>query len=227
MTKDNQFGSLIPSRRAIVFGGLATVSLGVLSACNSEPESKTTAKQVNKASGDLPENFLGSPDAPITLIEYSSLTCPHCAHFHENTLPELKKKYIDTGKVKYIVREFPLGNLALAAAMLARCAGKDKYFPLLDAMFAKQNEWATSQGGSKKLFEFVKQAGFTQESFTKCLADRDLEKKILAVQRKGNSELGVSSTPTFFVNGAKIEGSRPLAEFEKKFAPILGESEKK
>ncbi len=219
-------GSSETSRRAVVFGGIAAVSLGALVGCSDQGNSQTATKDASAVVGDLPENVMGDPNAPITMIEYSSMTCPHCAYFHTATLPGLKEKYIDTGKVRYILREFPLDHLATAAFMLARCAGKDKYFPLIDAMYAKQNEWAVRSGNSQKLFELVKQAGFTEESFKKCLSDKDLSGKILEVKKKGVTDLRVQSTPTFFVNGEKVEGALSLAAFDKKFAPLLGKDAK-
>src|SRR5439155_18141168 len=95
--------------------------------------------------GPLGDNSLGSPDAPVTIVEYASMTCPHCAHFHETAFPELKKKYIDTGKVRFIFREFPLDSLALAGSMLARCAGTDRFFPMIETLFAQQKEWVVQK----------------------------------------------------------------------------------
>ncbi len=227
MKTSKNLGSSETSRRTVVFGGIAAVSIAGLVGCSDQGQSKTASKDAGSVKGDLPENIMGSADAPITMIEYSSMTCPHCAYFHTATLPGLKEKYIDTGKVRYILREFPLDHLATAAFMLARCAGKDKYFPLIDAMYAKQSEWAVRSGNSQKLFELVKQAGFTEESFKKCLSDKDLSSKIIAIKNKGVDELRVASTPTFFINGEKVEGALSLDAFDKKFAPLLGNTETK
>ena len=136
--------------------------------------------------GPLPDLVLGKDDAPITIVEYASMTCGHCASFHNKVLPALKEKYIDTGKVRLIMREFPLDNLAAAASMLARCAGGEKTFPLISVLFAKQDEWAFVKGDPRpELFKFAKQAGFTQESFDKCLADQKLLDDITAVRTRG------------------------------------------
>ncbi|MGH1349251.1 MAG: DsbA family protein [Methyloligellaceae bacterium] len=223
MKISKNLGSSETSRRAVVFGGIAAVSMAGLVACSDQGQSQTA--DAGSVVGDLPENIMGDPNAPITMIEYSSMTCPHCAYFHTATLPGLKEKYIDTGKVRYILREFPLDHLATAAFMLARCAGKDKYFPLIDAMYAKQNEWAVRSGNSQKLFDLVKQAGFTEETFKKCLNDKDLSSKIIAIKNKGANDLRVASTPTFFINGEKVEGALSLEAFDKKFAPLLGKAE--
>ena len=171
--------------------------------------------------GPLPELTLGKPDAPITVVEYASMTCGHCANFHNKIFPQIKEKYIDTGKVHFIMREFPLDNLAAAASMLARCAGGDKTFPMISVLFAKQDEWAFVRGDPKpELFKLARQAGFTQESFDKCLTDQKLLDDIVAIRTRGADALGVSSTPTFFINGKKLAGGS-FDDFEKAFAPIL------
>src|SRR5687767_1651717 len=118
--------------------------------------------------GPLPEQSLGKDDAPVTVIEYASMTCGHCAQFHNNTYPEFKKRYVDTGKVRYILREFPLDPLAAGAFMLARCAGKDKYFPLVETLFQQQRQWVV-QKPLEPLFAIARQAGFTQQTFDACL----------------------------------------------------------
>jgi protein-disulfide isomerase len=171
--------------------------------------------------GPLPELAMGSADAPITVVEYASMSCPHCAHMHNTVLPELKKKYIDTGKVHFILREFPLDDRAMAAAMLARCAGGDKTLPMITALFAKQDAWAfVRDDPTPELFKFAQQAGFTKESFDKCLTDQKLLEKIEAVRSRASKVFGVKATPTFFINGKKLDGVT-LEDFEKAFAQIL------
>jgi protein-disulfide isomerase len=171
--------------------------------------------------GPLPELTLGRADAPITVVEYASMTCGHCAHFHTTVFPALKEKYVDAGKVRFIMREFPLDNLAAAASMLARCAGDGKTFPLISVLFAKQDDWAFVKGDPRpELLKFAKQAGFTQESFEKCLTDQKLLDDIAAIRSRAADTFGVNATPTFFVNGKKLNGVA-LADFEKAFEPIL------
>ena len=146
---------------------------------------KDAAKDQTQAGGDqtqLADNVMGKEDAPVTIIEFSSMTCPHCAIFHKDTLPGLKSKYIDTGKVKYILREFPLDPLAGAAFMLGRCLPKkDSYFDFIDVLYARQNEWANAKDPINALKTLAKQAGFTDESFKACLDDKELYGKVLAV----------------------------------------------
>ena len=171
--------------------------------------------------GPLPDLVLGNADAPITVVEYASMTCGHCAHFHTTVFPTLKEKYVDTGKVRFIMREFPLDNLAAAASMLARCAGDGKTFPLISVLFAKQDDWAFVKGDPRpELLKFAKQAGFTQDSFEKCLTDQKLLDDIAAIRSRAAEKFGVNATPTFFVNGKKLNGV-DLADFEKAFEPIL------
>jgi protein-disulfide isomerase len=163
---------------------------------------------------------LGDEKAPVTIIEYASMTCGHCAHFSVTTFPELKTRYIDTGKVRFIMREFPLDPLAAAGFMLARCAGKDKYMPMVETLFAKQADWVV-QKPLDPLKEIAKQAGFTGESFEQCLANQKILDSIQAVRDRASQKLGVNSTPTFFVNGKKMNGDLPIEEFAKVIDPYL------
>jgi len=157
--------------------------------------------------GPLEDIVLGDPDAPHVIVEYASMTCPHCASFYNNVFPDVKEKYIDTGKARFVFREFPLDGLAVAASMLARCAGEERFYPMVDGLFETQETWAVpGEDGKQKLLLIAKQAGFSQESFEKCLADKELFDKIVAVRKKAHEEFGVDSTPSFFVNGKKLDG---------------------
>src|SRR6188472_1687158 len=131
----------------------------------------------------LPEMAMGSDKAPVTVIEYASMTCPHCAHFHETVYPELKKRYIDTGKVRYIFREFPLDRTAAGAAMLARCAEPSKFFPLIETLFQQQAKWAVEKP-LQPLLTIAKQAGFSEQSFNACLSDQKMLDAIQAEQKR-------------------------------------------
>ncbi|MGI9386310.1 MAG: DsbA family protein [Methyloligellaceae bacterium] len=217
-------------RRTVMIGGLSVLAIGSAAgaylalAPGGEPTPALAQTNLEElmAKGPLEENILGSADAPVTIIEYSSMTCPHCAQFHKDTLPDLKKKYIDTGKARYIIREFPLDNLAMAAFMLARCAGPKKYFPFVDTLYAQQKNWAFVEGNPvPELLKMAKQAGFTKESFEKCLSDQKLLDGLNWVRNRGNQKFKVSSTPTFFINGELLKGAQTLAAFEKMMKPHL------
>jgi protein-disulfide isomerase len=164
--------------------------------------------------------MLGSDKAPVTIIEYASMTCPHCAHFSENTFPELKKRYIDTGKVRFTLRTFPLDELAAAGFMIALCGGKDKYMPIVETLFAKQEDWIVKDP-IPPLEEIAKQFGFTDEQFKKCLANQKLLDDIQAVRDHAVQKLGVNSTPTFFINGKKLVGDLSIDEMAKTIDPYL------
>jgi len=174
----------------------------------------------------LGDMTMGKDDAPVTIIEYASMTCPHCAHFTVETFPKLKERYIDTGKVKYIFREFPLDPLAAGASMLARCADKGKYFSLIELLFATQNTWAVQQP-LEPLFNVVKQAGYSRDAFNACLDTRNNadSKKILgaieSTRNRAADVLKVTSTPTFFINGKRVPGALSIEELEKEIAPYL------
>jgi protein-disulfide isomerase len=183
-------------------------------------EAQTVPMADLMASGSLPEQILGAAEAPVTIVEYASLTCSHCAAFHEKTYPELKKRYIDTGKVRFVFREFPLDPLAAAGFMLARCAGDEKYFPMVETLFHQQREWAV-QKPLPPLGAIAKQAGFTQQSFEQCLANQKLLEDIEKVRDRATSKFGVSSTPTFFINGKKVSGAMSIEDLEKEIQPYL------
>ncbi|HEV2503116.1 MAG TPA: DsbA family protein [Mesorhizobium sp.] len=170
--------------------------------------------------GVLPERQLGKDDAKVTIVEYASMTCPHCAHFHETTLPELKTKYIDTGKARLIFREFPFDPRAEAGFMLARCAG-DNYFPMVDVLFKQQQNWAVAENVKDAMFQLSKLAGFTQETFNACLTDQKLLDQVRSVQKRGADEFKVDSTPTFFINGQTYKGALSIEEMSAIIDPLL------
>jgi protein-disulfide isomerase len=207
---------------AIAFIGIgATVGFSV--ADSNHPVLAQSAMQAELMKpGPLGDMSLGDEKAPVTIIEYASMTCPHCANFHEVTYPELKKKYIDTGKVRFIFREFPLDQLAAAAFMLARCGGKERYFPMVETLFQQQRTWAV-QRPLQPLMAIGKQAGLSEAGFNECLKNQQVLDGIEDVRKRAAEKLNVQSTPTFFVNGKQLRGAATLAEFEKEMAPYLKE----
>jgi protein-disulfide isomerase len=170
--------------------------------------------------GPLGDEWLGDANAPVTVIEYASLTCTHCAHFHESGYPTLKAKYIDTGKVRFTLREFPFDPVATAAFMLARCSGEGHYYSMIDLLFKQQKTWAFSEKPADALLATVKQAGFTQDTFNTCLKDQRIYDAVNDVKTRGE-KLGVDATPTFFINGVKTSGAMEPKDVEAAIEPLL------
>lgn len=197
-------------------------SAAILASCAlSVPTFAKAADETDlMAPGALPEKAFGSETAPVTVIEYMSMTCPHCQNFHMTTWPEIKKKYVDTGKIRFIFREFPFDPRSTAAFMLARCVGEDKWYPVVDLLFRSQATWARAQDGRQALQSAMAVTGMSQKDFETCLTDQALLDKVTAVANKGK-ELGVDSTPTFFINGKKYAGALALDEFSKLIDPLL------
>lgn len=160
--------------------------------------------------GPLQDMILGEADAPVTIIEYASLTCPHCAAFHKQVYPMIKEEYIDTGKAKLIFREFPFDSIATAGFMLARCAEPKHYFGFIDVMFEQQSDWLGLGSPMEGIQEIARQGGFSDEQFQECLTDSDVLEGIRWIQERGAKEFEVQSTPTFFINGVKVVGARPF-----------------
>jgi protein-disulfide isomerase len=171
----------------------------------------------------LPDMALGPADASVTIVEYASMTCPHCAAFTENVFPKIKSEFIDTGKIRFVFREFPLDIKAAAGSMLARCIAKTdagKYFAVVDLLFKQQTEWAGPKT-TEILKRIGKQAGLSEQNVEDCLKDQALLDKIAADQKYANEVMKVNSTPTFFINGEMLKGETSFEEFAKKINPLL------
>ena len=213
------------NRRELCQGAAAValaVTFGAYAPLPAAAEDTVSTTELMKPAA-LPDMAIGNDKAPVTIIEYASMTCPHCAHFQETTFPEVKKRYIDTGKVRYIFREFPLDTLASAAFLLARCAGeKDptKYFAMIDTLFRKQQQWVVSKP-VPPLLAIAKQAGFTEQSFDACLANQKLLDGVQNVRQRAVDAFKVQSTPTFFINGTKFSGAITIEEMAKAIDPQL------
>ena len=187
----------------------------------SEAMAQTAADIAKPVS--LPDMALGPANATVTITEYASMTCPHCAAFDQTVYPKIKSEYIDTGKVRYVFREFPLDIKAVAGSMLARCIAKDdagKYFAVIDLLFKQQNEWVM-KNTTETLVLIGKQAGLSQKTTEACLADQTMLNKLTADQKYAADVLKVNSTPTFFINGEKIQGEASFEEFAKRIDPLL------
>ena len=192
--------------------------------CADPPAQALAQTKVSDAdlapAGPLGDQAMGAENAPVTIIEYASMTCPHCAQFQARTFPKLKERYIDTGKVRFIFREFPLDPLAAGAFMLARCADKDKYFPIIDLLFSTQRDWVVPNP-LQPLLNVAKQAGYTEETFNACLKNQQVLDGIQNVRDRAAKVLNVESTPTFFVNGKRVLGDVSIEDLEKEMKPYL------
>jgi protein-disulfide isomerase len=211
----------------IVAGGVvavAAIAAGVYlgTGAPSSPPPVAAASAPNKAaleSVQPGDHVLGDPKAPITVIEYASLTCSHCAHFHTQILPEIKKKWIDTGKVKLVYRDFPLDQVAAKAAQIAECAGKDKYFGVVDIIFRGQPQWLTATDPLAELAKPLRIAGIGESEIKACLANDAMSNAVISDYKAGEA-MGVNSTPTLFINGQLYRGSRSVDELDGVFSKL-------
>lgn len=209
------------NRRQLILrstAGLAVAGLGL-------PALPALAQTVDVARllepGPLPEVVLGADDAPLTIVEYASLTCGHCANFHIKTYPHLKDVYVDTGKARLLLREFPLDPVSTAAFMLARGLPLEKYVDVVGLMFETQRSWAFTDDPYNALLKLAQQIGYTKETFEKTLGDQALLDKIDAVRNRAAQEFGVESTPTFFFNGTLVRGALTVAQLDTEVAKYL------
>lgn len=206
---------------AFAAAGFAALSLVPKFSFITEAAAQAPDAQELLVAGPLGEKSEGKADAPVTIIEYASMTCGHCAKFATETFPQLKKEYIDTGKVRFILREFPLDPLSAAGFMIARCAPEDKYFTMVDLLFAKQKDWAYSDKPVEGLQNLVKQVGFTQQSFEACLTNQEMLDGVNAVRQRAAEKFGVNSTPTFFINGQIQRGAMTIDALKKIIDPLV------
>ncbi len=167
------------------------------------------------------DHVLGSAEAPVTIIEYASLTCPHCATFHQGTLPKLKSDYVDTGKVRFVYRDFPLDQVALRAAALAECAPRDRYFGLLEILFQSQANWATASDPLAALVRIGKLGGLSEEQVQACMNDEQRLDAVVAERLAGEEAFDIRSTPTFIVNGKKYSGTLTFEQMQDILRPLL------
>ena len=201
------------NKRDVIFGSVALAGLAL-----GAPQSfavDLTGLNDPPAFGEM---TLGPDTAKVTVIEYASATCPHCAEFYNKTFITLKKEYIDTGKIKFVFREFPHQDAALAAFMLARCAPKEKYFPLIDIFFLTQPEW--TQSPFEGLSKIAQQAGFTQAEFEACMKNETIAKQVMEVRKKAEG-FGVTGIPTFFINGELYKGDTSIEAMRALIDPLL------
>ena len=186
-------------------------------AAQAAEQTADTPAQVAQAESPAPadgpvyrEMIFGDPQAPVTIVEYASLTCSHCATFHNTVLPQLTEEYIDTGKVRLVFRDFPLDGLAMAGAMLARCAPGDRGKAMIKVMFGQQATWVTSQSPIEPLTSYAKLAGMSEEDVNACLENEGIMNAIREGQETASNLYQIQATPTFFIEDVKVEGARPF-----------------
>jgi protein-disulfide isomerase len=169
---------------------------------------------------------IGAADAPVTIIEYASLTCPHCASFHRNIYVRLKSEYVDRGLVRFVFRDFPLDNFAFAAAVIARCAGPERFFAYIDVMFEQQDRW--TQGGQQQIMANLQQiarlGGMSDEAYNACLANRETQNIVLQQRLEGEQRDGVRGTPTLIINGNRYTGSLTFEALDAMLRPLARRS---
>ncbi|GAB4225753.1 MAG: DsbA family protein [Methyloligellaceae bacterium] len=216
-------------RRQILGGGLA-VCASALAGCASGAgrggggttallnADGTPTREALMKPGPLGEKALGNPDAPVTIIEYASLTCPFCRRFHLATYPRLKKELIDTGKVYYIIREFPIGRSAAAAAVVTRCAPAKDYFTLYDKFLTQQKKWTGQKVRPDAIYKVAAQTGMSRAAFDSCMANQEIIDGLVWVKQRGR-QFGVSGTPTFFINGKKARGALTFDQIKAMIGP--------
>ena len=187
---------------------------------------KTAFEKELAVPGPMGDMELGDKNAPITVYEYASLTCSHCAAFSKETFPEVKKNYIDTGKVRWVLRDFPFDPVATAAFMLAHCAGPERYFGFIEVLFRTQEQWAFVDTPMEELKKIAKQGGFSDESFDACMKNQEIFNHVKAVAQRAAQTFNVRSTPTFFINGERVEGAIPYKDFDEILKKKLAGDEK-
>jgi protein-disulfide isomerase len=205
-----------------VSSGAPRAEVNILAA-NADPSTVDALKPAETAPLNgpqaLPDIVEGKAEAPETIVEYASMTCSHCAAFHKEVWPALKEKYVEAGKAKFVLREFPLDPLAVAAFMLARCAGPDKRDEVVDRLFDRQADWAFADDPLPRLKAEVEAAGVPQAQVDACLKNQKLLDQVKAVRAVAAQKLGVDSTPTFFVAGKRLAGEQSLDSFDRILAP--------
>jgi protein-disulfide isomerase len=210
--------------REMWFALVAVLTLAGVDPAAAQTPSKPAANAANLLAPTPQDRILGKPDAPITIIEYASLTCPHCAHFEKEVLPKLKEKWVDTGKAKLILRDFPLDEPAMRAAMVARCAPPDRFYPLVDTFFADQDKWVTQRDYRAALERLAKLGGVGDKEFKTCISDKKLEDQVAQSRLTASQDLGVDATPTFFINGTKYNGDPTVEAFDQLLSGLAAKS---
>ncbi|MGE0651556.1 MAG: DsbA family protein [Alphaproteobacteria bacterium] len=225
----------------IVQGGIAVLAVAALGiyqwqggigpagtpSSSGGPTANATAEEIARAKGIQADDLsIGKADAPVTVIEYASLTCPHCADFHVNVLPKIKAEYIDTGKIRMAFRDFPLDRGALAATIIARCAGSERRLGMLDLFFTRQQAWAGSNDPMAALAQIAGLAGMAEADVKACFDKEDIEKAVLDQRLLSEKVFNIDATPSFVINGTKYSGGMTFDEFKAVVDPLIAKSAK-
>jgi protein-disulfide isomerase len=200
---------------------LCAVFLGAPAQANDAEPPKPDGQVADLKLSDK-DYSIGPKDAKVVIVEYASLTCPHCANFHTKEMPPIKKEFVETGKVRFVYRDFPLDRTALLAAMIARCAGRDRYFAFLDTFYATQSQWAGASNPQTALMSLARLGGMAQKDFEACTRNEEVQNAILAQRLEGSNEFKIRSTPTVFVNGASYSGGMTAEQLRTLLNRLLG-----
>lgn len=179
-----------------------------------------TLAEVIAPGPDLPEMYLGSAKAPVTIVQYASLTCPHCRAFHRDVFPQLKRDYVDTGKVRYVLREFPIGKTSGTATVALRCAAPDKYFDLYGKFLEQQAAWVSQDVRLDPIFAVAQQVGVTRAQFDRCLQNQAMIDGLKRVKDRGRT-LGIIGTPNFFIQNQRVKSTLTMVEIRSMVEPLL------
>ena len=207
------------SRYILCFVALLGISLSLILQTNTQ-----AMAAISDNNDAMKEMVLGNQKAKITVIEYASLGCPHCAQFHSGTYQDVKKNYIDTGKIKFIFRDFPLGTPALAASMISRCSGSAKYFGMIDIFFQGQKQWSQAENPMTALKKIARFGGMSATDVDDCLQNQELLDYIQNTARDGGEKHKINSTPSFVIDGETHSGGLPYADFKKLLDKALNKS---
>jgi protein-disulfide isomerase len=210
--------------REIWFAAMVALTFAGVFPAVAQAPSPSEAASADKLAPTKEDRVLGQPGAPITIIEYASLSCPHCAHFAKDVLPKLKEKWIDTGKAKLILRAFPLDEPALRAAMVAQCAPPDRYYPLVEMFFETQDKWVLAKDARAALGRLALLAGIGKKEFDSCVDNKALEDAVTQSRLTASTQLGVNATPTFFINGKKFEGEPSFEAMDQMLSGLAEKS---
>jgi protein-disulfide isomerase len=218
------------SRRTVLTASAALATMGILrptpAGAQTAPRPERTLSGADLTALNTPDEgvedrVIGSANARVTIVEYASLTCPHCATFHTEVLPQVKARFVDSGQVRLIFRHFVLNILDAGASMMARCAPAERFYPILDVLFQQQRSWAGASDPVAALGQIALQAGFTRESFEACLRNQQILDRLSAQTDRAARRFGVNSTPTIFINGQMFRGALRVEQIEAIVSPML------